>query len=72
MLDSSGAALPGATITLTNENTNQVADDRGGRERRLRDSRRCPAGSYKVEFSLQGFKTAAFNEVIVVVGQEHR
>ncbi len=70
VLDSSGAALPGATITITNENTNQtqstVAGDNGSYL-----IAQIPAGSYKVEFSLQGFKTSAFNQVTIVVGQEY-
>jgi hypothetical protein len=70
VLDSSGAALPGATITLTNENTNQeqtaVAGDNGAYV-----FPQVPVGSYKVEFSLQGFKTATYNSVTVNVGQEY-
>jgi hypothetical protein len=70
VLDSSGAALPGATITLTNENTNQVqtvvAGDNGAYLFPL-----VPVGSYKVEFTLQGFKTATYNKVTVNVGQEY-
>ncbi len=70
VLDSSGAALPGATITLTNENTNQVqtavAGDNGAYV-----FPQVPVGSYKVEFTLQGFKTATFNSVTVNVGQEY-
>jgi hypothetical protein len=70
VLDSSGAALPGATITLTNENTNQVqtvvAGDNGSYV-----FPQVAVGSYKVEFALQGFKTATYNKVTVTVGQEY-
>jgi Carboxypeptidase regulatory-like domain/TonB dependent receptor len=70
VLDSSGAALPGATITLTNENTNQiqtmVAGDNG-----TYVFPQVPVGSYKVEFTLQGFKTASFTKVTIGVGQEY-
>ena len=69
VLDSSGAALPGATVTLTNEKTNQVETTVAGENGGYVFPQVSP-GSYKVEFALQGFKTAAFNEVIVVVGQE--
>ncbi len=69
VLDSSGAALPGATVTLTNENTNQVQTAVAGGNGSYLFPQVTP-GSYKVEVALQGFKTATFNQVIVVVGQE--
>ena len=70
VLDSSGAALPGATITLTNENTNQAQTVIAG-ENGAYVFPQVPVGSYKVEFTLQGFKTATYNNVAVNVGQEY-
>jgi hypothetical protein len=70
VLDSSGAALPGATITLTNASTNQVQTAVAG-ENGAYVFPQVPVGSYKVEFTLQGFKTATYNDVTVNVGQEY-
>ena len=70
VLDSSGAALPGATITLTNENTNQVQTTVAG-DNGTYAFPQVPVGSYKVEFTLQGFKTASFTKVTIGVGQEY-
>jgi hypothetical protein len=69
VLDSSGAALPGATITLTNENTNQIQTTVAG-DNGTYVFPQVPVGSYKVEFTLQGFKTASFTKVAIGVGQE--
>ena len=70
VLDSSGAALPGATITLTNENTNQVQTAVAG-DNGTYVFPQVPVGSYKVDFTLQGFKTASFTKVTIGVGQEY-
>jgi hypothetical protein len=70
ILDSSGAALPGVTITLTNENTNQVQTAVSS-ENGSYVFTQVPVGSYKVEFTLQGFKTATYTQVTVNVGQEY-
>ena len=70
VLDSSGGALPGATITLTNENTNQVQTTVAG-ENGAYVFPQLPVGSYKVEIALQGFKTATFTQVAVAVGQDY-
>lgn len=69
-LDSSGAVLPGATVVLTNVQTNQsqetVTSDLGAFL-----FPQVPAGTYKVVIELQGFKTATYTDVIVNVGQEY-
>jgi hypothetical protein len=70
VLDSSGAVLPGATITLTNENTNQVQTTVSG-ENGTYVFAQVPVGSYRVEIALPGFKTTAFSKVTIVVGQEY-
>jgi hypothetical protein len=69
VLDSSGGALPGVTVTITNENTNQVDTTVSG-ENGSYVFPQVPAGSYKVDFALQGFKTASYRNVTVNVGQE--
>jgi hypothetical protein len=70
VLDSSGAVLPGATITLTNEATNQ-AQTTVSNESGVYLFPQVPVGSYKVEIGLQGFKTVSFTKVTVAVGQEY-
>jgi hypothetical protein len=70
VLDTSGAVLPGATVTLTNENTNQVQTTVSS-ENGTYVFAQVPVGSYKVEVTLQGFKTATFSRVTIVVGQEY-
>src|SRR3954467_14446741 len=70
VLDNSGAVLPGATVTLTNENTNQVQTTVSS-ENGTYAFGQVPVGSYKVEIALQGFKTTTFSKGAVVVGQEY-
>jgi hypothetical protein len=70
VLDTSGAVLPGATITLTNEDTNQVQTTVAN-ESGVYTFPQVPVGNYRVEIALQGFKTASFTKVAVAVGQEY-
>ena len=70
VLDSSGAVLPGATVTLTNQNTNQVQTTVSG-DNGTFGIAQVPVGTYKVEIALQGFKTATYSGVVVAVGQEY-
>ena len=70
VLDSSGAVLPGATITLTNEATNQVQSTVSEANGTYVFAQ-VPVGTYKVDVALQGFKTASYNHVAVAVGQEY-
>jgi hypothetical protein len=70
VLDSSGAVLPGATITLTSENTNQVQTTVSN-ETGVYLFPQVPVGLYRVEISLSGFKTATFTKVAIAVGQEY-
>jgi hypothetical protein len=70
VLDASGAALPGATITLTNDATNQVQTTVAN-ESGVYLFPQVAVGSYKVEITLSGFKTATFTKVAVAVGQEY-
>ena len=70
MLDTSGAVLPGATITLTSEQTNQVQTAASGETGAFLFPQ-VPVGTYKVDIALQGFKSATFTKVSVAVGQEY-
>ncbi len=70
VLDSSGAVLPGATITLTSEQTAQVQTTTSSETGAFLFPQ-VPVGTYKVEIELQGFKTATFTKVSVAVAQEY-
>ena len=70
VLDSSGSVIPGATITLTNEATNQ-AQTTVSSENGAYTFAQVPVGSYRVEIALQGFKTATYTGVAIAVGQEY-
>ncbi len=70
VLDSSGGVLPGATVVLTNVQTNQsataVTTDTGAFL-----FPQVQPGIYKVVVELQGFKTASFTDITINVGQEY-
>ncbi len=66
--DSSGAVLPGATVTLTNTGTNFTRDlvtDADGRFRGLL----LPLGTYKLAVALAGFSNYEQDGIELVVGQ---
>jgi hypothetical protein len=68
VLDSSGGVLPGATITLTSEQTNQVQTTVSSETGAFLFPQ-VPVGTYKIDISLPGFKAATFTKVSVAVGQ---
>ena len=68
--DSSGGVLPGATITLTNQQTNQVQTTVSTAEGTFVFPQ-VPVGTYKVDIALEGFKTKSYTDLIVNVGQEY-
>jgi hypothetical protein len=70
VLDSSGAVLPGATVTLTNQQTNQVQTVTTT-EVGAFVFPQVPVGTYKVVIALEGFKSKSYNDLIVNVGQEY-
>ncbi|MCX6550987.1 MAG: carboxypeptidase-like regulatory domain-containing protein, partial [Acidobacteria bacterium] len=70
VLDASGGVLPGATVTLTNVSTNQVATTVASSAGAF-SFPQVPAGTYKIVVELQGFKTSTYNQVAVNVGQEY-
>ena len=66
--DETGAVLPGATVVLTNVNTNQertITSDSSGRYRGVL----LPLGKYRVAVSLQGFASKAVEGIELGVGQ---
>jgi hypothetical protein len=69
--DSTGAVLPGATVTFTNTGTGytrDVASDADGRYRGLA----LPLGTYTIKVELSGFQTATRENVPLAVGQTLR
>src|SRR5687767_9906549 len=69
--DSSGGAVPGATVTVTNLDTqfsrDTVTDEAGQYALRL-----LPLGQYKVDVSLTGFKTFSQTGILLEVGRNAR
>src|SRR5437868_4245648 len=68
--DQSGAVVPGAQVTVTNEATGlkrQAASDASGFYRVLD----LPQGSYSVEVTAGGFKPLKVMGISVVIGQVH-
>jgi hypothetical protein len=70
VLDTSGAVLPGATVTLSNDATGfqqvEITNDQGAFLFAT-----IPVGTYRVAIELAGFKTANYNQVVINVGQEY-
>ena len=62
--------LPGATITLTNRQTNQVQTTVSTAEGAFLFPQ-VPVGTYKVDIALEGFKSKSYTDLIVTVGQEY-
>src|SRR5215207_8111440 len=70
VLDGSGAVLPGATVTLTNQQTNQLQTVTTG-DTGAFVFPQVPVGTYKVQITLEGFKSRSYTDLIVNVGQEY-
>jgi hypothetical protein len=70
VLDQSGGVLPGATVTLTNVQTNQVQTTVTSETGAFLFPQ-VSVGTYKVEIALEGFKTGTFTDVVINVGQEY-
>lgn len=64
--DPSGAAIANATVTLTNNDTNQARTSTTGSDGTYRFNL-LPPGNYKVGFSATGFKTAEVPSVAIAV-----
>ena len=71
VLDSTGAVVPGASVTITNQQTvlrqNVVTDARGEFTVTF-----LPTGSYAVSIGMQGFKSYSEMGITLVAGQEYR
>jgi hypothetical protein len=65
--DSTGAAVPGATVTVLNIDTG-VTKDYTTNDSGVYDTSSIVAGTYKVTFSRQGFSTLVRSSITVVVG----
>ena len=70
VLDASGGVLPGATVTITNDATEPVADDGHQRARAPSCSRSCQAGTYKVVDRAAGVQDGDLPDVVINVNQE--
>jgi Carboxypeptidase regulatory-like domain len=70
VLDQSGGVLPGATVTLTSVQTNQVQTTVTSETGAFLFPQ-VAVGTYKVEIVLEGFKTGTFTDVVINVGQEY-
>src|SRR3954471_5568999 len=69
--DTSGAAVPGATVTATNVDTqfsrSTTTDESGQYALRL-----LPLGNYKLEVALSGFKNFSQTGIVLEVGRNAR
>ena len=70
VLDTSGGVLPGATATLTNPATGSSATEVTNAQGAFSFAQ-IPVGTYRLVVELAGFKTAAFTDVVINVGQEY-
>ena len=69
--DSSGGAVPGATVTATNVDT-QLSRDTTTDESGQYALRLLPLGNYKVDVTLTGFKTFSQTGILLEVGRNAR
>src|SRR5437764_8325943 len=69
VFDNSGGVLPGVTVTLTNEQTNQTQTTTTSEAGAFLFPQVQP-GLYTVTMTLAGFKTAEFEHVEINVGVE--
>jgi outer membrane receptor protein involved in Fe transport len=71
IVDSSGAAIPGARVVIKNEGTAQTRTTTSG-EAGTYNVPELPIGSYAVSVSKEGFETMTVGGVSVTVAGEHR
>src|SRR5438046_10449327 len=66
--DQSGAAIPGATVTVKNADTG-ITRTTLSNETGKYDALSLPAGNYEISASLSGFQTAVRTGISLAVGQ---
>src|SRR5947209_1447617 len=66
--DASGAAIPNAKVKITHVATGQTFETESNEEGRYVTPNILRPGTYKVEASKEGFKTAVVNQVILNIG----
>lgn len=66
--DNSGAAMPGAAVTITNKGTNRTITGTTGANGSY-FIRNIEPGRYSVKFERPGFRTTEFSDVAILVGQ---
>ena len=71
VMDSSGGAVPGATVTATNVDT-QLTRDTATDESGQYALRLLPLGNYKVDVTLTGFKTFSQTGILLELGRNAR
>ena len=71
VLDSSGAALPGASITVTNLDTGLVQSATAGEAGNF-EILALPIGPYSVAVTMPGFKTWLQERIVLTVGERSR
>src|SRR5262245_13442067 len=64
--DSSGAAVPGATVTITNVGTNVIETTKTNSDGNYNQTRLIP-GTYKIKIEAPNFKSAVIDAVVVNV-----
>ncbi|HMV51033.1 MAG TPA: carboxypeptidase-like regulatory domain-containing protein, partial [Blastocatellia bacterium] len=64
--DASGAAVPGATVTITNIGTNVVETTKTNSDGNYNQTRLIP-GKYKIKVEQSGFKASVVDEIVVNV-----
>src|ERR1700722_12749909 len=69
VMDASGAAVPNASITITNQDTGVVRSTVSTSDG-LYDDPQVPPGTYTVEVQAQGFSPAQTKDVVVSVGSD--
>ena len=69
--DATGGVMPGVTITVRNQATNEVRSTVSSTEGLYRITN-LPRGSYEVKAELEGFKTIAQSDVLLTVGDTVR
>lgn len=69
--DATGAVIPGATVTLTNQGTGAIAKQTSNGSGNY-EFPFVPPGTYSVSVDAKGFKTAKQNDVVVIVNTTRR